>query len=335
MFKLKVFISHSNHHPDALLIAEAIARKLKRKEIDYWRAIEHLVAGQNWMDEIDKHIHGCNVVILVWSHDAQVGFVKREWQVADSLKKEIFTCKLPDTDVPAFLKEKQYIPFDDPNRGFKKLLKDLKGFEDKLRIKEYSKNASALPEFDFIPIPAGKFRFSIFKKTVRVEAFEIADFPVTLDQFPSLGNNEVSRDGDSPVTNVSWDQAVQYCKWLSQATGSLIKLPSEMQWEYAAKAGQELEYATKDGKITKCNYNNHEQKTIHKGDRPNPFEVYDMSGNVWEWCEDLDPILKDYRIVRGGSWIDPPENCRTTSRHSFHRSHTNLYTSFRVIRVPK
>lgn len=129
---------------------------------------------------------------------------------------------------------------------------------------------------------------------------------------------------------------MKYCKWLSEKTGLVIRLPSELQWEYAAKAGQELEYATINGKIRRgiCNYNFIETKpTPREAFLPNAFELYDMSGNLWEWCEDEDAVLKDYRVVRGGSWIDPPENCRTTSRHSFHRSHGNLYTGFRVIRV--
>jgi formylglycine-generating enzyme required for sulfatase activity len=174
--------------------------------------------------------------------------------------------------------------------------------------------------------------------------------------------NEISEQVDQPVNNVSWEQAMQYCEWLSKLKDVVqrfphvleklpdkqklywssnlndltLKLPSEIEWEYAAKAGHEFEYAAINGQIRRglCNYNNFEEKTTPKGSfLPNPFEVYDMSGNLWEWCEDADDALKDYHVVRGGSCIDPSENCRTTSRHSFHRRHGNLFTGFRVMRV--
>ncbi|MEN0050058.1 MAG: SUMF1/EgtB/PvdO family nonheme iron enzyme [Bacteroidota bacterium] len=130
-----------------------------------------------------------------------------------------------------------------------------------------------------------------------------------------------------PVIRVSWYGASEYCKWLSQKTGKNYHLPSEAQWEYAARGGWESEdfmYAgSNDLDEVAWHYESSKRSTQKVGTRPksNELGIYDMSGNVWEWCTDCwyesyEGLPKDgsaylvkdkgdcsRRVLRGGSWV--------------------------------
>ena len=151
---------------------------------------------------------------------------------------------------------------------------------------------------------------------------------------------------DKPVVGVSWDQAVAFCEAVSKLTeGYRVRLPSEAEWEYACRAGTETAFyfgdrltpdqANFDGNYT---YNGstkgeYREVTTAVGQFPaNAWGLYDMHGNVWEWCQDDwhenyinapadgSASTEQYtrttaRIVRGGSWIDLPWLCRSASRN--------------------
>jgi formylglycine-generating enzyme required for sulfatase activity len=140
---------------------------------------------------------------------------------------------------------------------------------------------------------------------------------------------------DRPVIQVSWQDAVDYTKWLSNLTGQEYRLPSEAQWEYAARAGSPASYSFGDDETKLDQYawfnDNSGNETHPVGKKkPNAFGLYDMHGNVLEWVEDhvfntyegapadgstwLNPGLWHRRIVRGGSWKDPPDKLRSASR---------------------
>jgi formylglycine-generating enzyme required for sulfatase activity len=137
------------------------------------------------------------------------------------------------------------------------------------------------------------------------------------------------------VIQVSWQDAVDYTKWLSNLTGQEYRLPSEAQWEYAARAGSPASYSFGDDETKLDQYawfnDNSGNETHPVGKKkPNAFGLYDMHGNVLEWVEDhvfntyegapadgstwLNPGLWHRRIVRGGSWKDPPDKLRSASR---------------------
>lgn len=134
-----------------------------------------------------------------------------------------------------------------------------------------------------------------------------------------------------PVINVSWNDARAYCAWLSEKTGAEYRLPSEAEWEYACRAGTTTRYSFGD-EISKqvANYGGkHTVPTDCDEYSPNPFTVWQMHGNVWEWCEDdwvehyreprsqrplvLNP-RDDLRVLRGGSWYDDPRYLRSADR---------------------
>jgi formylglycine-generating enzyme required for sulfatase activity len=147
------------------------------------------------------------------------------------------------------------------------------------------------------------------------------------------------RDGH-PVLCITHHAAMQYCAWLSAKTGKIYRLPTEAEWEWACRAGTTTPYSY-GGDPAKLGeyawYEKNSDDTAHKvGEKkPNPWGLYDMHGGLAEWCVDLyqkdfyskfpldrptlEPVLisgavRFPHVARGGSWIDPPEKCRSAAR---------------------
>lgn len=165
---------------------------------------------------------------------------------------------------------------------------------------------------------------------------------------------------DRPVEQVSWYGAVEFCARLSKLTGREYRLPSEAEWEYACRAGTTTPFyfgetitdrlanydASTDADKPKGQYRG---ETTSVGQfPPNAFGLYDMHGNVWEWCADTwhenyqgapnngSPWLsndKDYQVLRGGSWIDYPAYCRSALRGRDRRDLNFRNRGFRVVCV--
>ncbi len=171
--------------------------------------------------------------------------------------------------------------------------------------------------------------------------------------------------GNRPVINISWDDAQGYAQWLSNKTGHKYSLPSEAQWEYAARGGETGHYmggsakalcafANGAGSESGLTWANKEcsdlssDRTLPVGSlSANKFGLKDMLGNVQEWTLDCNTLnLKDaptngdadlrgscnQRVVRGGSWFSPPTGLRFTTRENQRRGDSNDFTGFRVVR---
>ena len=163
-----------------------------------------------------------------------------------------------------------------------------------------------------------------------------------------------------PVESVSWDNAVEFCERLSRKTKRKYRLPSEAEWEYACRAGTTTPFyfgetittdlVNYDGNYTYAGAPKGEycQKTTPVGQfPPNGFGLYDMHGQVWEWCADhwhnsYDGAPKDatiwlssdeanYKLLRGGSWYNYPELCRCANRDFNRRAVFNNLIGFRVV----
>lgn len=194
---------------------------------------------------------------------------------------------------------------------------------------------------------------------VTIQSFLMGKYPITQEQYLAvMGKNPSRFQGKKlPVENVSWDDAVEFCARLSDKTGRKYQLPSEAQWEYACRAGTitpfhfgqtiTTDLANYDGNYTygygkKGIYR--KQTTIVGSFPANAFGLYDMHGNVWEWCEDtwhdnyvgapcdgsswIDNNFGKWRVMRGGSWISLPGNCRCATR-----DYISYYAGFRVCRL--
>jgi hypothetical protein len=143
---------------------------------------------------------------------------------------------------------------------------------------------------------------------------------------------------DHPVVNVSWHDAVSYCRWLSLETGRTYRLPTESEWEAAARGGRLVRtypWGNEDpfsrscfGRGAPCRIGSY---------RPNGFGLYDMTGSVAEWCEDRFEAGSDARVVRGGSWIEPvrsPERVAIAARERLTPDKRRNDVGFRVVREP-
>ena len=197
---------------------------------------------------------------------------------------------------------------------------------------------------------------------VTVPSFFMGKYQLTQAQYQAImGDNPSSFKGNNrPVENVSWDHAVAFCENLNQNTGKNYRLPSEAEWEYACRAGTKTPFSFGDNITTDLvNYDgNYPYKSAPKGKYrekttdvgtfpPNAFGLYDMHGNVWEWCEDEwhenyinaptdgiawnSPSVSNTKLLRGGSWLYVAGRCRAASRIRFSRGIRFGNYGFRVV----
>lgn len=199
-------------------------------------------------------------------------------------------------------------------------------------------------------------------RAVRItKPFFISETEVTQAQWKKFRANPSAFKGDElPVDSTSWDDAKAYCQWLSKRSGAVFRLPTEAEWEYAARAGSTgLFPATKMGETGEITletlpklawvFANSGQKTHKVGQKaPNAWGLFDVCGNVWEWCEDsyiksfyatsslLDPVARDpsatERVLRGGSFALDPAKQRVGQRGGNLPSFKSPYVGFRIVR---
>ena len=169
-----------------------------------------------------------------------------------------------------------------------------------------------------------------------------------------MGNNPSYFKGDPncPVEKVSWNDVQEYITKLNQLTGKSYRLPTEAEWEYAARGGAESKGYKYSGSHT-LSYvawyeDNSNSKTHPVGTKnPNELGIYDMSGNVYEWCSDWygayssnsqtnpqGPSEGSNRVIRGGGWDSSARNCRVSIRSLDRADFRNYSLGFRLVLVP-
>ncbi|CAK0768507.1 formylglycine-generating enzyme [Gammaproteobacteria bacterium] len=190
--------------------------------------------------------------------------------------------------------------------------------------------------------------------------FALGRHPVTFfeyDAFCKATQRRMPEDyewgrGFRPVIDVSWEDAMAYCKWLSQQTGQSYRLPTEAEWEYGCRAGTKTAYCFGhnpdhlDRFAWYVNNSKHRTQPVMKK-QSNPWGLYDMQGNVWEWTHSAWAYLYDgseqccqidgdeHRVVRGGCWLCPPNFLRVACRSFDDPSRRSNRHGFRVVRVRK
>jgi formylglycine-generating enzyme required for sulfatase activity len=171
--------------------------------------------------------------------------------------------------------------------------------------------------------------------TVELDGFWLGKTEVTQAQYQAImGTNPSKFKGPSnPVEQVSWEEASEFCRKLSQRAGKTYNLPTEAQWEYACRAGTTTRYSFGDSDNALGDYawydsNSGKQTHPVSQKRPNAWGLYDMHGNVWEWCLDwkdsypsgrvsnpTGPSSASFRVFRGGSWYSSSRYCRSAFRY--------------------
>ncbi|MCA2700147.1 MAG: SUMF1/EgtB/PvdO family nonheme iron enzyme [Microcystis sp. M179S2] len=190
---------------------------------------------------------------------------------------------------------------------------------------------------------------------VKVNSFAIGKYPVTQAQYEAvMGTNPsyFKNNPQNPVEKVNWNDAQAFCRKLSQITGKTYRLPTEAEWEYACRAGTTTRFYFGDNANQLGDYawydGNSQAKTHPVGQKkPNAWGLYDMSGNVWEWCEDnwhdnyigaptdgsawLKNGNDNRSPLRGGSWGSYPSLCRSAYRDDGLRRDHYGSDGFRVV----
>jgi len=112
-----------------------------------------------------------------------------------------------------------------------------------------------------------------------------------------------------PVTHIGWYDAIAFCQWLSENTGRNVRLPTEAEWEYACRAGTTGDYAGTLGQMAWCKWTSDTITRTHPvaQKKPNPWGLYDMHGNVWEWVQDIWHDGADGAPADGSAWLDSPD----------------------------
>jgi formylglycine-generating enzyme required for sulfatase activity len=244
-------------------------------------------------------------------------------------------------------------------------------------------------EPEMVDIPAGTFDMGYLTgngeedelpvlKGIKIKAFRMSKYEITWDEYGAYDEMVslawFNTDDDRrmsikhPVVMVGWDDVTAYAKWLSEKTGKSYRLPTEAEWEYAARAGRKSDFATgKCISTTQANYNdNYSFKDCPKMGKyiartaevgsyaPNAFGIYDLHGNVWEWTQDCyhdsyrnAPVTmrqvgkawedtkrgacdNSAHVIRGGSWDSAPVELRSASREAV-QSGRNFNIGFRLV----
>ena len=247
-------------------------------------------------------------------------------------------------------------------------------------------------EMSFVLIKGGTFqmgspnrevdrRVNETQHQVKLSDFYMAKYPVTIAQFEAFVRSsdyktddkwrcdvkgKEQKDKNHPVIYVSWNDANAYCQWLSEKLNGTFRLPTEAEWEYACRTGTTTPFNTGENLTAdQANYNgnypynNHPkgkflQKTSPVGSYlPNAWKLYDMHGNVWEWCLDwygenyyneckkkgivenpTGPPKGSNRVLRGGGWSGYAQGCRSAYRSSDRPGNRYDSVGFRLVFVP-
>ncbi|MEN8214819.1 MAG: formylglycine-generating enzyme family protein [Pseudomonadota bacterium] len=227
------------------------------------------------------------------------------------------------------------------------------------RLKDGSKG----PEM--VWIPAGRFQMGNIHGSgdadeqpvhpVSIEAFAMGRYEVTIAEYQKFAKATKSSERDNlPVVEVSWNQAKAYVEWLSEQTGKKYRLPTEAEWEYAARAGTTTQYwrgnaiGSNKANCWKSYCGDKFEETAPVGTyAPNSFGLYDIIGNVWEWtCSEYenkysgkeqhcsDTKNDNLIVLRGGSWNSVAWRLRSTERHKGQPAERDKAIGFRIVRHP-
>lgn len=246
------------------------------------------------------------------------------------------------------------------------VLSDIRRLEGQtyvFKVQAKTKGGITIAGIEMVFIPGGTFRMGdTFGEgnsnekpvhTVTVSDFYIGKYEVTQKQWQEImGSNPSYFKGDNlPVEWVSWNDVQEFIRRLNARTGGNYRLPTEAEWEYAARGGNKsrgYKYSGSNEVDAVAWYDGNSNSRTHPvgTKQPNELGLYDMSGNVWEWCQDYygnysgesqinpkGPSSGQYRVLRGGSWLNSDvRNVRSSYRYRFNPDVCTFSYGFRLAR---
>jgi formylglycine-generating enzyme required for sulfatase activity len=364
--KPTVFISYC--HADSHFV-DQLADRLKASGVNVWIDKWKIKVGDSIIQRINEGIGASDRLIVVLSRSSvESKWVREELNAATikNVEQEKHAFILPvlieECKIPSLLQHRKYANFkDDRNQAFEELLEVIRP----------EVTSTPLPiEPELIHIPAGEFLMGSDpgkdedamareqpQHRLYLPEYYIARTPVTNAQYAAFVEATGHRKpdhwedrkppgdkADHPVVNVTWHDAMAYCCWLTETTGRTYRLPSEAEWEKAARGtdGRIYPWGDEPPDESRCNFGRNAAATTPVGmyspQGDSPYGCVDMAGNVWEWAlslwgkgmwepdfkypykpadgrEDLEAGNDILRALRGGSWYDNQDNARCAFRY--------------------
>lgn len=179
--------------------------------------------------------------------------------------------------------------------------------------------------------------------------FYLGECTITQQQYRQANGLKPNQTNNLAAQRMTWSEAQGFCTILAEQYHEVVRLPTEAEWEYACRAGTESNYYAGDTESSLADVgwyvaNSKTSMQAVRKKKPNNFNLYDMHGNVWQWCRDwydvyspgdaIDPNGPEdgkSKVARGGSWLDSPMRCRSSYRIGFNPSEKNEYVGLRVV----
>ncbi|MFC1614370.1 SUMF1/EgtB/PvdO family nonheme iron enzyme [Gemmatimonadota bacterium] len=291
------------------------------------------------LEDLEKKATEIAVAKAAW--EGKLREMKRTVARVETLDKQ----ELPPSDkadawqriLDAYGEDNPYTEEDDAlrSRAYKRLrywgnYRPLRQEVPEIYVPVSVSEVAGVPGLKMVSVPAGSF------KGKRVEAFQISATEITQAQWHAVMGNypSIFKGNDLPVEGVTWNEAKEFCRRLSERTGERYELPTEAEWEYSCRAGSTTKYYTGDNTsdLSRAGwYDGNSRNTTHPvGQKaPNAWGLYDMHGNVWEWCSDK---VGSDRVMRGGGWSRNAYVCQSAYRSSSTPVSRYGDVGFRVVR---
>ncbi|MEW8632327.1 MAG: SUMF1/EgtB/PvdO family nonheme iron enzyme [Candidatus Thiodiazotropha sp.] len=314
-------------------------------------------------------IGGVDIIVwLVFPETDESSFFSKELEIARMQGKPIIPIVIDDAPIPDPLQDIQAIHHrDDEKETLQQLAQVLTTAWEKIKTTNSAQSPRKLllPDIDWVEIPGGNFIFSEGeeRQTIYLERFRISRYPITNVQyqcFIDAGGYQEERwwqdlkqpapekprwgQSNRPRTDVNWYEAVAFSRWLAEQLKQTIRLPTEQEWEMAARGTDSRVYPWGDEHVN--GYANTKESGLEETSAvgifiqdKSPYGVMDLEGNVWEWClnkyghpEQIAPDTSgDLRTQRGGCWLDLSDDARTGDRGWYDPVIRYYFRGFRVV----
>jgi formylglycine-generating enzyme required for sulfatase activity len=369
----QVFISHATQDAD---FAHRLADGLKQLGVRVWIAPESIPPGEGWVKAIERGLRESSHVVIVLTPAAlESQWVRKETDVAiaQELKGriKILPLDVKACEVPLLLSSYQMVSLRrDYDTGFS-LLTGILGLRVVGTRQPFEPEMALIPAGEFLmgsdpEKDKGARDDELPQHRLFLPEYYMARTPVTNAQYaafvraaghkppdPGEGQRPPQGKEDHPVILVTWDDAIAYCKWLAEVTGKPYRLPSEAEWEKAARGTDGRIYPWgNEWDAKRCNAEKigYWDETTPVGSYPqgaSPYGLLDMAGNVVEWCHSLystypynatdgreDAEARYVRVLRGGAFNDNAWDVRCAHRSGDYPNNGYGHTGFRIALAP-